>query len=219
MIRVLVLGDVRLYREGLALVIAGAPELQVVGSAPVHGGDLPGVLAQTRPDILLLDATTVRDGSLWPRLRALAQGVEVVAYGVIDEEREAIECAEAGVAGYVSSEASRDDLVTAILAVGRGEFHCSARIARLLAKRVTSLAAERRGSGALQALTPREKQVLTLIDKGLANKEIATQLGVELSTIKNHVHNMLEKLGAARRGEAAARMRQTFLSVLVLSVQ
>src|SRR5262245_29609265 len=130
MIRVLVLGDVRLYREGLALVIGGAPGLQVVGSAPVHG-DLGRVLADARPDVLLLDATTVRDGTLWPHLRAIAQGVEVVAYGVIDEEREAIECAEAGVAGYVSSEASREDLVTAILAVGRGEFQCSARITRL----------------------------------------------------------------------------------------
>src|SRR5262245_20379299 len=130
MIRVLVLGDVRLYREGLALILAVAPDLQRVRSAPLHG-DLTRVLADARPDVLLLDATTVRDGALWPRLRAIAQGVDVIAYGVIDEEREAVECAEAGVAGYVSSEASREDLVTAILAVGRGEFQCSARITRL----------------------------------------------------------------------------------------
>lgn len=218
MIRVLVLGDVRLYREGLALILAGTPDLHVVGSAPVHG-DLTKVLADARPDVLLLEATTVRDRALWPRLRAIAQGVEVVAYGVIDEEREAVECAEAGVAGYVSSEASREGLMAAILAVGRGEFLCSARIARLLAKRVTSLAAEHREPSPLRALTPREKQVFELIDKGLANKEIAMQLGVELSTVKNHVHNMLEKLGAARRGEAAARVRQALLSVLVLSIQ
>ena len=207
MTRVLILGDVRLYREGLALIIADAQGLQVVGSAPVHG-DLGRILADTRPDVLLLDAATVRDGAVWPHVRAMAKRVEVVAYGVIDEEREAVECAEAGVSGYVPSEASRDDLVAAILAVGRGEFHCPARVTRLLVQRVTSLASERRGPGLLRALTAREKQVLALVDRGLANKEIATQLGVELSTVKNHVHNMLEKLGAARRGEAAARVRQ-----------
>jgi DNA-binding NarL/FixJ family response regulator len=206
MIRVLVLGDVRLYREGLALIIAGAEGLQVVGSAPVHG-DLVRVFADTRPDVLLLDAATVRDGAIWPPLRALSQGVEAVAYGVIDEEREAVECAEAGVSGYVPSEASREDLVMAILAVGRGEFHCPARVTRLLVNRVSSLVSERRGLGLMRALTPREKQVIALVDRGLTNKEIATQLGVELSTVKNHVHNMLEKLGAARRGEAAARVR------------
>src|SRR5215469_2859254 len=116
MIRILVLGDVRLYREGLALILTGAADLQVIGSAPVHG-ELSRMFADAQPDVLLLDATTVRDRTIWPRLRAIAQGVEVVAYGVVDEEREAVECAEAGVAGYVSSEASREDLVTAILAV------------------------------------------------------------------------------------------------------
>jgi DNA-binding NarL/FixJ family response regulator len=212
MIRVLVLGDVRLYREGLALIIGGAEGLQVVGSAPVHS-DLVAVLADARPDVVLVDAAVVRDGEIWSRLRAIAQGMEIIAYGVIDEEREAIECVEAGVSGYLPSEASREDLVRVVLAVGRGEFHCSARITRLLVKRVTSLASERRGPSVLRTLTPREREVLTLVDKGFANKEIASRLGVEVSTVKNHVHNMLEKLGAARRGEAAARVRHAALGL------
>src|SRR5262245_29323016 len=164
MTRVLVLGDVRLYREGLALIIGDADGLQVVGSAPVHG-ELVGVLEDVRPDVLLVDAAVVRDGEIWSHLRAIAQGREIIAYGLINEEREAIECVEAGVSGYLPSEATREDLVKAILAVGRGEFHCSARITRLLVRRVTTLASERRGLSVLRALTPREKQVLTLVPR------------------------------------------------------
>ena len=87
------------------------------------------------------------------------------------------------------------------------ELPCSPGVAGALLRRVAALAAERRGECGLERLTAREVEVLRLIERGLANREIAAQLCIELRTVKNHVHRILEKLGVDRRGQAAALMR------------
>ena len=90
----------------------------------------------------------------------------------------------------------------------RGEAACSPRVAAALLRRVADRGARaRRLDGEFAPLTSRERQIVALIDEGLSNKEIAARLCIELSTVKNHVHNLLEKLGARGRGEAAARVR------------
>jgi DNA-binding NarL/FixJ family response regulator len=99
-----------------------------------------------------------------------------------------------------------DDIVAATTAVVRGETACSPRVAATLLRRVADRARERPYSE-FAPLTSRERQVVALIDEGLSNKEIAARLCIELSTVKNHVHNLLEKLGARGRAEAAARVR------------
>jgi DNA-binding NarL/FixJ family response regulator len=91
--------------------------------------------------------------------------------------------------------------------VTRGEFLCSPGTAATLLRRVAALAAERHTADNGARLTPREQQVVRLIDEGLSNKEIARRLSIEVRTVKNHVHSILEKLQVRRRGEAAARMR------------
>src|SRR6266571_3842650 len=130
----------------------------------------------------------------------------VVALGVIEDYDDVLGCAEAGVPGYVPREASIDDIVGVIESVHRGEAICSPRVAASL------LAALAAGSvaGPLRAhLTDREREVVHLIDDGLSNKEIARELGIEVATVKNHVHNILEKVQVHRRGEAAAQVRGT----------
>ncbi len=82
---------------------------------------------------------------------------------------------------------------------------CTPRIAALLLRRVAEAAAPR--SSGLERLTPRETEIVDLIEQGLSNKQIARRLSIELATVKNHVHNILEKLEVARRGEAVARVR------------
>jgi DNA-binding NarL/FixJ family response regulator len=131
----------------------------------------------------------------------------VIAFAIGDEEQDAILCAEAGAAGYVSREASVEDLVSTIVRVAEGEFPCTPRIAALLAQRVSSLAASRDENALATSLTAREREVLRLVDEGLSNKEIARQLGIGVSTVKNHVHNILDKTQASGRGQAAARVR------------
>jgi len=127
---------------------------------------------------------------------------------VVDEERQALRCAEAGVAAFVTGEATGEQLLAAILDVGRGEFSCSPRISALLVERVRTLSQSAAAPTPHAHLTPRERAIADLVAEGLSNKEIAARLGIELCTVKNHVHHILEKLQVARRTQAAARVRR-----------
>jgi DNA-binding NarL/FixJ family response regulator len=143
--------------------------------------------------------------------RALARDTphaRVVALAVPESERHVIACAEAGIVGYVAREASFTDLVAAIEGAARGEAHCSPRVAGGLLRRLGALSLERDQHEVGDArLTARELEIVGLIDRGLSNKEIATALSIGVPTVKNHVHHVLEKLGAERRSQAAARVR------------
>jgi len=96
----------------------------------------------------------------------------------------------------------------AVLSIARGEFRCSPRVAALLAKRVSALSQRLTPDQRHGHLTPRERAIVPLIDEGLSNKGIAARLGIEISTVKNHVHHILEKLHALRRTRAAAQFRR-----------
>jgi len=204
--RVALLADVRLYREGLIRAFEGLSELEIVGAAPVTEPSL-ALLETLRPDIVLLEATAARVPAIVQGILSAAPDSKVIAFAVGDEEQDAILCAEAGAAGYVSREASIDDLVSTIVRVAQGEFPCTPRIAALLARRVSSLAAARDANVLVASLTAREREILRLIDDGLSNKEIAQRLGIGVSTVKNHVHNILHKTRTSGRGQAAARVR------------
>jgi DNA-binding NarL/FixJ family response regulator len=144
-------------------------------------------------------------------IRAVAEqapATRVVVLGLPAGDQALLDCAEAGAAGYVSRDASLADLKAALQSAVLGELRCTPRDAAALLRRVALLAAQRSGpapTGA--ALTQREVEIAGLIDGGLSNKEIARRLGIEVSTVKNHVHNILEKLQVHRRGEAVSQLR------------
>jgi two-component system nitrate/nitrite response regulator NarL len=207
-VRVMVLADVRLYREGLTRLLAGQEGLTVVGAAAVTEDSLLRVSAE-HADVVLIEGATACETSVVRELARLAPEAKVVAYGVVDEDRQALRCAEAGVAAFVTGEATGEQLVGAILGVGRGEFSCSPRIAALLLRRVRALSQGVGPHVAHARLTPRERAIAALVADGLSNKEIAARLGIELCTVKNHVHHILEKLHVSRRTQAAARFRRT----------
>jgi DNA-binding NarL/FixJ family response regulator len=123
---------------------------------------------------------------------------------VPETEHDVIPCAEAGVAACLPRETTLADLSATIERVAAGESNASPRVAAMLLRRIATLA-ERNSPEA--NLTAREEEILVLIDDGLSNKQIARRLSIELPTVKNHVHNILEKLHVHRRYEAAARMR------------
>jgi DNA-binding NarL/FixJ family response regulator len=136
-------------------------------------------------------------------LRDAAIGCKVLAFAVEENAADVIECAEAGAAGYVTADASIDDLIVAIERIARSEFVCSPHIVAQLFGRMSE-----RGevtSVESKTLTARERQVLDCIRHGHSNKEIAQKLNIAEPTVKNHVHHLLEKLDVTTRAQAAAR--------------
>ncbi len=205
-VRVMVLADVRLYREGLANLVGSHDKLILVGAGPVDGSVTEHV-ASCRPDIVLLDAVAACSTTLVRDLQRVAPQIRVIAYGVQDEEQQGLRCAETGVAAFVMGEADGH-----ILNLARGEFQCSPRVAAMLVRRVSALAQGIDSEPPHDRLTPRERSIVALINEGLSNKDIANRLGIELSTVKNHVHHILEKMHALRRAQAAANFRRSQLS-------
>jgi DNA-binding NarL/FixJ family response regulator len=201
--RVLIIVSMRLFREGLAETLSRRDDIEVVDAR----ADLGGVqtwIAGTRANVALIEAALPGFMSLPRLLAGLADPVPVVAIGAFDDDDQVVACAEAGVGGYVSREESVEDLVMTLASARCREVACSPRIAAALVRRVATLGAvnEPRDRGA--QLTKRELDVVALIDQGLSNKQIAQRLVVELSTVKNHVHNVLEKLQVEGRADAVS---------------
>ena len=209
-IRVMVLSNVRLYREGLAHLLKAHDRVSVVGAGAIDRTAMDAI-RRDPPDIILLDATVVCESSIVQDLSPLAPESKFVAYGVTDEASQALRCAEAGVSAFVPGDASGEELVRILFGLRAGEFNCSPRVAALLMRRIRVLSAGQAPTRPQDRLTTRELGIVTCIADGLSNKEIAARLGIELSTVKNHVHHILEKLNVSRRTQAAARLRRTGL--------
>jgi DNA-binding NarL/FixJ family response regulator len=206
MTRIFILTRTRLLHQGLALALGSQTEHEVTGASDDPREAVERLRAQ-RPDIALVDVGSSADID-WVRvIRREVPGIKVVALAVPEVENLILGCAEAGIAGYVTRDASMADLRAEIESVSRGETLCSPRIAASLLRRVSDLAARSTPLARPANLTARELQIVELIDEGLSNKEIASRLCIGLATVKNHVHNILDKLGVRRRGEAAARLR------------
>jgi DNA-binding NarL/FixJ family response regulator len=204
MIRVLVVSAIRLYREGLAESLARDGRFDVAGTAAGVDECLDAVRT-LRPDVVLLDLTTA---DALAAVRAVAGSeTRLIALGVREVESDVVEAAEAGVSGYVGRDASLQELVDAVECTARGESPCPPQIAALLIGRIAA-AARGPAPDLASKLTPREAEIVELIDEGLSNKQIAGRLSIEPATVKNHVHNILEKLDVTRRGEAAAALRR-----------
>jgi DNA-binding NarL/FixJ family response regulator len=205
MIRLLVVADVRFYREGLAGVLA-REGVEIVGAAASVDEALARAV-ELAPEVTLVDLGTRGAVALALALGVASPETKVVALGVREVEEEVVMLAEAGVAGYVTREQSLDELVAAVHTVAAGETLCSPWLAATLLRRVAELARDRTSAPAAERLTAREREIVGLLGDGLSNKEIAARLRIELPTVKNHVHNVLEKLNVRRRADAAAAAR------------
>jgi len=206
MTSLLIVAHIRLYREGLCDMLRRESRFTVLATA----GDAQSAIESAqanRPDVVLIDLAVAESWNVIQAIVRQLPDVHVVALGMPDSEAELIRCAEAGVAGYVSREASLVELEETLECAMRGELRCTPRAARVFLRRVASLAAGLDGGGRAPSLTVRELEVAGMMDAGLGNKDIARRLGIEVSTVKNHVHNILDKLQVHRRGEAARRLR------------
>jgi DNA-binding NarL/FixJ family response regulator len=203
----------RIYREGLAHVLAQEGSICVVGAA-ARINELSPLLTAAAVDVVLFDMAV--DGGL-TALRRLSSYIElkVVVLGLKEDEGQIVACARAGIAGYVTQDATLHELTQRIREATVGEFSCPPRVAATLLRNL----AVPRFADARQAvaarLTPRETEIVQLIERGMSNKEIARHLTIQLATVKNHVHNILEKLAVRDRAGAvrAARSIEVYSGV------
>jgi two-component system nitrate/nitrite response regulator NarL len=203
-IRVLVASHIRLYREALGRVLEQAREQITLVGVAESATDAVEQIPRLTPDIALLDMA-MGDAFCVARQLGRIDGANTratrfVALGMAENEAEVLNCAQLGISGYVTRDASITDMLEAIEATARGEVHCSPKIAGSLFRRVAALSSSNRGTQS--ALTARESQILHLLQQGMSNKMISRSLGIELPTVKNHVHSILGKLGIHRRTEA-----------------
>lgn len=204
--RIFILSEVRLYREGMLLILGRTDAVDIVGAgAPPEAFD---DIAELIPDVVVLDASSDSALTLSRHLRKIMPRGKIVAFAASGGDQDVIAFAEAGISAFVDREGSPDDLVNAVQQAMRGEFFCSPRVTALLLGRVAALSAARADVIDADALTQREREIVKLIAQGLSNKEIAGRLRVGTATVKNHVHHILEKLQVRRRGEVGARVRQ-----------
>jgi two-component system, NarL family, nitrate/nitrite response regulator NarL len=205
-ISVLIMAGIRVYGEGLAESLGRRAHIDVVGVIvdPLQGSER---VLELRPDVVLVDASMPQAIAAIVAILTVASAAKVIALAVAEDNPDVLTFAEAGVSGYVTRDAALDKLVTAIERVACGEVPCPPQLAAILLKHINVLATKRQAMPGRPRLTQRELEVIELIDLGLSNKEIARQLCIEVPTVKNHVHRILDKLHLDRRAQAAAWMR------------
>jgi two-component system nitrate/nitrite response regulator NarL len=203
-IGVLIVADVRLYREGLAASLSGCAQLSVTATC---GGRVDALsrLRDVAVDVAIVDMASRASLELIGDLRRASAAIKILAFAVEEVTADILDCAEAGATGYVTADASLEELVTAIECIAREELVCSPRIAATLFRRLSELTDGVVPGAPKGALTSRERQVFDFIRQGQSNKEIAQNLNIAEPTVKNHVHRVLEKLEVTTRAQAAAR--------------
>lgn len=202
-IRVCIVSNVRLHREGLAALLRECPSIEVLGAMSVQETqDAPPTVAS---DVALVDLLPPGDSEIVSALRKIRAGIRIVAVGVRETASEVLACAAAGIDGYVPMDAALSDMVAAIENAVRGELACSPKVTASLYHCIGFRGSSR--TAIASPLTLRELQVADLINRGCPTKEIAWRLGVQPCTAKNHVRNILQKLQVRRRGQAVAKLR------------
>jgi DNA-binding NarL/FixJ family response regulator len=210
-VRVLVVDDQALFREALATLLEVRPEIEVVGEA-ANGAQALDRVATLRPDVVLMDLhMPVLDGiAATRRLRVEQPGVRVLALTTFDDEEDVFAALRAGAVGYLLKDVSSERLVEALLAAARGESVLQPSVAAKVVARFARMADDEPASRPQPLVVPlsdRELEVLRLLAEGASNREIAAALFLAEGTVKNHVTNVLAKLGARDRTQAALRAR------------
>jgi DNA-binding NarL/FixJ family response regulator len=191
-ISILCVDDHPLVRKGIAAIVAGDPSLKLVGEAG-NGAEAVEQYRLLRPDVVLMDLRMpVMDGIEATRqIRQINADARIIALTSYDGDQDIYKAIEVGVRGYILKEMVHTKVIDAIQTVHSGKRLMPTEVAERLSEYFPQV-----------ALTPREIEVLRHVAKGLANKEIAHQLGTASGTVKMHVQNILAKLGASDRTHA-----------------
>lgn len=212
-IRVLLVDDHALFRRGLQLVISEEDDIEVIGEA-ADGSEALELTKELEPDVVIMDVRMPRMSGIEAAeaIRQLDLHTRILILTVSEDEDDLFAAVRAGVSGYLLKEVATQEIPGAIRAVFAGQSLITPSMAtKLLVEfnRLTDRARHGRPKGA--TLSVREVEVLRLLADGLPNREIAGRLHISENTVKNHVRNILDKLGMHSRMEAVIYAMQNGL--------
>jgi len=210
-IRILLVEDQRLMREGLRILLELEPDLEIAGEA-TNGQEALDRYAEIEPDVVLMDVRMPgMDGveATW-RLRERWPSALVVILTTFDDDEYVFEGLRAGARGYLLKDVSGHDLAEAVRTVAAGGALIEPSVARRVVAEFARMAPPVRqpDDGLAEPLLEREREILRLMAQGLTNREIADRLSLAQGTVKNYVTTILQKLGARDRTQAALRARE-----------
>lgn len=201
MIRVLIADDQRAVREGLAMLVGLADEIEVVGTA-ANGIEAVQLASELHPDVVLMDLRMpeMEGGEATRKIRAAEPDTHVLVLTTYADDDSLFPALQAGAHGYLTKDASAEEIERAIRAVADGHTHLDPAIQRRLV--ATVLSTKTQNPALPDDLTTREIEVLKLIAAGLSNTEIAAALVVSAATVKTHINHIFQKTGARDRAQA-----------------
>jgi DNA-binding NarL/FixJ family response regulator len=210
-VRVLIADDQLLFREGLHTLLSVQPDLHVVGEAR-NGEEALRLAAVLKPDVILMDLRMplLNGIAATRRLKTSQPECKVIVLTTFDDDEDLFEGLRAGAVGYLLKDVSSEKLVEAIRAVARGESFLQPSIAGKVIAEFARLSPQpsSNAQALIEPLSERELEILRLLSQGATNKEIASRLIITVGTVKNHVTNILAKLGVRDRTQAALKAKE-----------
>jgi DNA-binding NarL/FixJ family response regulator len=210
-IRVLIVEDNRLMRDGLARLLGAYPDVDIVASAESASAAMP-LVRDAKPQVVLLDAALANGDShnLLTNLKASAPEAKAVLIDFVPAQQDVTQFIDGGANGFIMKDATAEDIVEAIRTVASGTDLPPPPVPPRPADAGSGAGSGASPGGGVVRLTKREQEIKELIAAGLGNKEIAQRLNIATNTVKSHVHNMLGKLAALtppdrRRGHRSRR--------------
>lgn len=208
-VRLVLVDDQTLFREGLATLLRIFDDLEVVGKA-ADGEQALEIVAELEPDVVLMDLRmpVVGGAEATRRIRDRHPGVRVIVLTTFDDDDDVFECLRAGAAGYLLKDSPPEKLAEAIRAAARGESFLQPSITAKVLAELRRLEPSHQAPPSLpEPLSERELEILAELARGRSNKEIAAELHLADGTVKNYVTAILGKLGVSDRTQAALKAR------------
>ncbi|MCL6552723.1 MAG: response regulator transcription factor [Armatimonadota bacterium] len=201
-IRILIADDHSIVREGVRMILAGQDDFEVVGEAAT-GREAVEQARRLRPDVVVMDISMPDLNGIQATelIRRELPEVQVLGLTMHEEGNYVFELLKVGAAGYVLKRAAAEDLVAAVRAAHRGEAFLYPSVAKMVVQDFLQRASPKEKEHALDGLTEREREVLTLIAEGYTNQEIANRLYISIKTVQTHRAHIMEKLNLHDRAE------------------
>lgn len=204
--RLVIASSVRLMREAMAATLHGCGSVVVADLVDLSPGGIARI-ADAEPDVVLVDVGEASPVALGRLIKTASPGAKLVAFPLDENYERVFACAAAGFSGYVPRDSGPDELHRALVDTMEGRMRCAPHITAAMFNRLAEFLQNADLPEAPPSLTFREQEVLAHVQQGRSNKDIARQLAISSATVKNHMHNILQKLQVSRRGQAVARLQ------------